>query len=132
MGTNVKKFNLDLKKKAAELGEKGDIFFRAVCMEVTRRAILMTPVDTGRLRGGWLVSIDKPDKRVSLAKDKNGAGTLFKADKKTAGMKMGNTCFITNNVEYAGYVEEGTSKRTGKHMLGLAIQEVAHGIGVKT
>ena len=70
---------------------------RAVGLHIESQAVLMTPVDTGRLRAGWLTeSGDLPNGEVYVD--------------------------IKNPVEYAMYVEEGTDRMAPRRMLGRAIE----------
>ncbi len=82
-------------KKAAKLA--GDQV-RAIGFHINDRAAEMTPVISGRLKGGW------------LAEDGRSADGEVFVD-------------IKNPVEYAVYVEEGTDRMTPRRMLSRAIAE---------
>ena len=64
-----------------------DEFAQEFADEFERRVKTRTPVDTGRLRSGWETNVT--------------------ADEIT----------ISNDVEYAGFVEDGTEHMSGAHML---------------
>jgi HK97 gp10 family phage protein len=70
-----------------------------IANEVKTDATLNTPVETGTLRRAWVVS--NPYKR-------------------------GDKWYISvgNNTEYAEYVEYGTAKQTGVHMLEYALDDL--------
>jgi HK97 gp10 family phage protein len=64
-----------------------------------------TPVDTGTLRNSWHTDIEVHGKTVHVE--------------------------VGTNVEYAVYVEFGTSKMSGRHMLALGTQATARWLASK-
>jgi hypothetical protein len=73
---------------------------KVIGFHITNQAVQMTPVDTGRLRAGWITDTgDLPNGEVFVD--------------------------IKNPVEYAIYVEEGTDKMRPVRMLGRAIENAS-------
>ena len=59
----AKEFTRKVRKVVAEIPkEKVKFFMRAMTFEALRRLVEKTPVDTGRARGGWMVSISIPSR----------------------------------------------------------------------
>ena len=80
-------------------------------------AILLCPVDTGRLRNSIVYA-------TSDAKGQGNQQPGAKASSKDTEVKQKvkeNYVCIGSNVEYAPYVENGTSKRVGRHFLMRAL-----------
>lgn len=56
--TNLKEFNQSLRTASKRLSTVDLVrFHRMIVLELLRRLVLATPVDTGRARGNWQVSI---------------------------------------------------------------------------
>jgi hypothetical protein len=70
-------------------------------------AVGVTPVDIGWLRAGWAVS------DVEIHNLTHVVGTLY------------------NPVEYAGFVNDGTSRMQGRHMLEQAVDAVFPTVGAR-
>ena len=78
---------------------------RAVALTALKHIVINTPVDTGRARGGWQVDIDAVPTGSGRI-DKTGHETYSKPIPKVDG--PGHCINIANNVEYIGYLENGT------------------------
>ena len=83
---------------------------RGIALDLFSRVILRTPVDTGRLRGNWFVSIEKPNKNISESFDKSGSTALTSALSSVNKMKLGQKIYLTNNLPYASAIEHGHSQ----------------------
>lgn len=95
-----------------------------LALDLLTRVVLLTPVDTGALRGNWQVTISQIPTRVLKVKDKEGDKTIAKGTRKINSLKpnpRGYVIYLSNNMEYASYVENGTSKMAPRHMLRRAL-----------
>jgi len=103
----VRKFNREMRKFAKK--QIPEVVARAtaqIVLNVLKIAVEKTPVDTGRARGGWQVSIGSlptPNKR----KDKNGGPTIASGSSKAALAPPYQIIFISNAVEYIEVLENG-------------------------
>jgi len=97
-----------------------DRFFRQICMSIYRDVILGTPVDTGRAKNNWDLSMSTPsssyDPNAGEVGSKRGVMSGRSGIKFTsAGSKLEmnenrlTTVHITNNVPYIEDLEQGTS-----------------------
>ena len=78
-----------------------------------------TPVDTGRLRNSITFVVKNEEGKTVAYTDEHGNQYEY-----TVGEGLENdTVAIGTNVEYAKYVEMGTSKMGGKHMLENAVSQ---------
>lgn len=82
------------KQITERLTNLSDEFAQEFADEFEERVKMRTPVDTGRLRNGWIVVVTDDDISVE------------------------------NHVPYAGYVEQGTEHMSGAHMLAITMTEV--------
>ena len=97
-----------------------DRFFRQICMSIYRDVILGTPVDTGRARNNWDLSMSTPSSSYDPNAGEAGAkrGTMsgrsgIKFTSADAKLKLNEkrltTVHITNNTPYIEALEEGHS-----------------------
>ena len=106
--SNVVKFNLEL--EAASKKIKGDLvkFYKQVSLEVLKRIVFRTPVDTGRARGNWQLEIGRAATGVLDVKGSRGAMadfTISKGISKLADIPAFSLVHITNNLSYIYYLE---------------------------
>lgn len=97
--------NIDISKELSEfVGET----LRELAIDIDRRVILETPVDTGAARSNWLASIGGPD--MSTAEIDIGAA-LQKGAVTISGAQDYDTVFISNNLPYIERLNEGWSQQ---------------------
>jgi len=72
-----------------------------------RSLVKSTPVDTGRARGAWLVSLTSPTGQQTKAKSKEGEGTIVKGQAKIHGARPYQIIWIFNNTSYIRILDEG-------------------------
>lgn len=122
---NLQAFNNSVVKFAKTLVPAQQILFiKKISLQALRGVVLKTPVDTGRLRGNWLVSIDSVPSAPVEKTDRPGNSTISTGAQELAKVTPFSTVFITNNVEYAEFVEEGTPKKAPVKMLARTIEEL--------
>lgn len=87
--------------------------FRAIGFEALAAVQLLTPVDTGRLRHGWFITVNEPSEEESVPG--GGVASLQNA-------KLTDTIILQDNVEYGPYVNYGTEHQAGQFFVERAIQ----------
>lgn len=110
---------------------------RDLSLQALRSVVLKTPVDTGRLRGGWLVSIGQPSGEVSIdtfgeagaqkpsaASGPAAAAAITRGSLKVASIKAGTAVIIENNVEYGVFVNDGSPTIRPHRMLERTVEEL--------
>lgn len=100
---------------AAELGQfkikaMGDVTttVRAITQQLFNSIVLSSPVDTGRFRGNWQVSLNAPITSETDRLDPSGATAI--ADISTLVSSVGSEggkVYLVNNVPYAEVLEYG-------------------------
>jgi len=103
------------------------IIQKQVALVILADVVKNMRVDTGRARGNWQVTRGSVPTFSLLRVDKEskeGEPTFELGSQEIAKLKANalEILFISNNVEYINFLEEGTDKMTGDHMLELAIQ----------
>lgn len=118
-------FALDIARLVDKYKGNIDRAVRVTGMELTRRIVLNTPVDSGRLRGNWQVTVNTPASGTIDRTDKGGSGTI-QAAMAAIRQAPGNVLWISNNLPYAQRIEyEGWSKvKAPAGMVRVSIVEV--------
>jgi hypothetical protein len=97
---------------------------RMIGLEVLKRVILKTPVDTGRARGNWFVAIGAPSAAVNGKPDKTGQGALNAGSAVITGLTEAQAIYLTNNLPYIGRLEAGSSQQAPAGMVAITIAEL--------
>lgn len=103
---------------------KFDIVLKKIAFELMTSIIELTPVDTGRARGGWQLDVGTFSTDEIERFDKIGEATLQKGMAKLAsitGGLMGKVIYIYNNVRYIVYLEFGTDKMAPFGMVRMSL-----------
>lgn len=108
---------------------------RRVTLEMFERIVTLTPVDTGRARGNWQVSLNAPittEIDLGLAMRQGDVADLSAVESgqraaaaaALAGMKEGDTPWISNAVPYIGPLDGGHSTQAPIGMTVIAKAEI--------
>ena len=129
--TNIAETVADIRRLETELNKQIDrtnpnmIFLaqRRLALGFLSAIIRTSPVDTGRFRGNWHVSINRirnlPVKRI----DKDGSSTLALGIGKMAKIPDYSIVYVSNNVDYALDLNRGKSKQAPPGFVELALRE---------
>lgn len=117
---NLPEFNKGLAAFQAEVVLQATRIQRLVAFELLRRIIIKTPVDTGRARNNWQVTINEP-----ATGEKNDTQASASGVSTINNVLIGQTIFITNNVPYIIFLEEGSSGQAPAGMVDISLSEVA-------
>lgn len=127
---NLREFNKaleDFAKKAVPA--QVTALQKKIALDVVAGAVQLTPVDSGRARGGWQAVISDGDERKVDRVDKTGRETIAEASAVIEKVPDFDVITIQNNVDYIGFIEEGTDKMPPVGMVRRTIQRI-QGIGV--
>lgn len=106
---NAKQFKESVEKKAKALQASLLEARRELLFEFFYVLVEFTPLDTGRLRSGWTVGLERGTTGEPNTLDKTGQSAITNASQTLERMKTENTrVFIVNNVPYAFFVNNGT------------------------
>lgn len=118
-------FALDVSKWCGKSLDRIDIVSRKIALEMFRRAILRTPVDTGRARGNWQTTIGAP--AIGTLKETDPSGRKAIANATTVGLtwraRTGASILLTNNLPYIERLEHGYSKQAPAGMVAITVAE---------
>jgi hypothetical protein len=111
-------FDADLKKFAKKAGLNLETVVRKVSFDIWNSVSATTPVDTGRAQGSWNITEEVVNLTVK-PEGQYGAGSRG-AVGRISGKK---DVYITNNVEYIVFLEEGSSQKAPQGMTKIALAE---------
>jgi len=103
---------------------------KKIAIRVMQTIILATPVDTGRARGNWLVSLGSLSKEVRKdAKDTTGGATIGENTSKiSSSVKAEDDIHISNNLDYIIPLNEGHSAQAPAGYVEKALQVARIGV----
>lgn len=96
----------DVKKAIAKTKEQANIDIGSVYFAGLSAIIKATPVDEGRARNNWFLTVSNPSGLVGRPKDLSGSGSdasLMSMPKNVLNKKI----YFTNNLPYIGVLEYG-------------------------
>jgi hypothetical protein len=122
---NAREFGLHLDSLFQELVEDQIAqVTRLVALEALSRVVMKSPVDTGRFRGNWQVSIGGRATGTLARLDPSGQQTIAAGAAVIARLDRPVAVFITNNLPYANRLENGWSKQAPTGMVAVTIAEI--------
>jgi Bacteriophage HK97-gp10, putative tail-component len=98
-----------------------------IAMEVFKRVIEKSPVDTGRFRANWGCSIGSPYVGTYDITDKDGNATKVKIMQIIAKWDGTDSIYLCNSLPYSLKLEFGSSKQAPGGMVRLTIAEMQNG-----
>lgn len=125
---NLNNFNGAINAFKIEIKDEAESMARRVAFAVDRQVVMMSPVDTGRFRANWQVSLNVeatgtvehvPGVGGSTA-SQNTQKALNQLGKVTKDYKLGDSIYIINNVVYGPRLNDGHSKQAPKNFVQIA------------
>lgn len=99
-------------------------FQKKIALEAIKRIVEKTPVDTGRARANWQVTIGNPTEDVLEVEDQDGSNTISKGSSVITTVGLFDVIWISNNVDYIRFLEEGSSTQAPEGMVALTFEEL--------
>jgi len=102
---------------------------RLITLQMLNGVVRRSPVDLGRFRGNWQVSLEAPVLDVLSALDAagglgGGEATLNANLGAVEGLKAFSISYVQNNLPYAGVLEDGSSKQAPGGMVSVTVESV--------
>lgn len=127
---NLNNFNGAINAFKIEIKEEAESMARRVAFAVDRQVVMMSPVDTGRFRANWQVTLNVEATGTvehipgiqGSTKAQNTQKALDQLDKVTKNFTLGDTIYIINNVVYGPPLNDGHSKQAPKNFVQIAVQ----------
>jgi hypothetical protein len=117
------KFELDIQRYVDKANGRIDLVVRKISLDLFRRVVMKSPVDTGRFKGNWQVQIGAVPGGTLKLDDKDGTATIARVTAETLKLKAGEVIYLVNNLEYARALEYGHSKQAPSGMVRITVAE---------
>ncbi|WP_445572167.1 HK97 gp10 family phage protein [Pseudomonas sp. E102] len=114
-------FELQLAEFAAQAKGAIDASLREIIIELGGSLIRMSPVDTGRFRGNWHLSIDVVESVTFDDPDPNGQEAMAALVSAVSDFTAGQAAYIINNLPYAIPLEYGHSNQAPQGMVRVTL-----------
>jgi len=90
--------------------------------DLNQKVVEATPYKTGNLRGSWYAGLNGEPDAASGPPDAGGAA-IARMNLVAAELKLGDVYYAVNGANYAGFVENGTSKMAGRFFVAGTVNE---------
>jgi hypothetical protein len=94
-----------------ETETKIDETLQTIVLKIGENVVRLSPVDTGRFKGNWQLSIDTGSTASLVREDKEGFATLSEIASKVNKFTAGQVAYLQNHVLYGHDLEYGSSKQ---------------------
>lgn len=84
-----------------------DDILQTIVFKVGESVVRLSPVDTGRFRGNWQLSIDSTANSSLVRYDKDGQSTINEIASRANSFTAGQVAYIQNHVLYGNDLEYG-------------------------
>jgi hypothetical protein len=128
---NPEQFAKNMKAYEHIIGKNATLLVRTAALAIDQAVVLATPVDTGRARANWLVSVDGPAQKEIPAYAPGKGGSTGAANAQAAIQQGQQTVarytesnkaiHITNNLPYIQRLNEGWSAQAPAKFIEQAI-----------
>lgn len=115
------------------VNRNANLLVRRVALVADQALVLGTPVDEGRARSNWLVSVGQPrrdviepyspGKGLGIGEGSNAQGAINQARAAIAGQKDGQAIYISNNLPYIEPLNNGSSAQAPAGFVEMAINK---------
>lgn len=123
-------FALDISKAIEKAKGQAELVVRKISIDLFSSVIQKSPVDTGRFRANWNVSLNAPDESTSEETDPTGLNSTNRVVSVVASYKLADqSIYLTNNLQYANRLENGWSKQAPAGMVRLSMMETSRKYG---
>lgn len=98
-------FELKIANFADKALKRVNLVKRGVAIRLFRAVIMDSPVDTGRLRANWIVSLRAPVVKQRSKVDPSGGEAITEVTRVISGSNLLDTIILTNSLPYVKRIE---------------------------
>lgn len=126
-----------IRERGRQVEEGVNEIVKKTAIVADREVVLSTPVDTGRARSNWLLSLGGPSTSEieAYAKGKGGSSgaananaAMAQAQSAVRGRRPEQDVYISNNLPYIGRLNDGWSAQAPAGFVQAAVQRAAAAI----
>ena len=121
-------FALQLAQFQADTEQRALLTIKRIVLEMFKRVMQRTPVDTGNARANWDIGINAIPDGFEATVETGELGDISqrafaKGLTEFESFKIGDTAYIVNNVEYIGFLEDRRSDQAPNGMVKITVRE---------
>lgn len=132
----LREFANRIRIRGRQVEENVNRIVRTVALVADRELVLGTPVDTGRARSNWIVSLGTPvtqerepysaGEKLGINEANNASSAMGQAQEEIARRRPGTDIYISNNVGYIGRLNDGWSAQAPSGFIQAAIKRAVN------
>lgn len=88
-----------------------DDILQTITLMIGKELVYISPVDTGRFRGNWQITVGSQANHSLVRYDQQGTATVGDMARSVRTFTAGQVAYIQNMVTYGADLETGTSKQ---------------------
>jgi hypothetical protein len=119
------RWSVPLDRLARASGARMDTVVRRAVFTLFQKVVLRSPVDTGRFRANWNVTLGAPDYATS---DNTASSRGVTEATKVLGWRAGGVYWMANGLPYAQRLEYGWSGQAPNGMVRVSVVEFEAGV----
>lgn len=123
--SNGSVFSAQIAEFVAKAKGNADLVVRKVALEMFSRVIQKSPVDEGRFKSSWVVSINSIPTGDPGTIDKSGAPSFMRVNAAVVGLNAGDVITMCSNLPYSRKLEYGWSKQAPFGVVRITVVEFA-------
>lgn len=104
-------FLSSIQKFVEETNVNTDEILKTIIMRIGSELVRLSPVDTGRFKGNWQLTVDGTSNHSLLTTDPDNSRTTSKMRDKLRTFTAGQVAYIQNHLLYGDDLEHGSSKQ---------------------
>jgi hypothetical protein len=130
--SNLQNFPARMKARSLEVRDGVDKVLKRAAIEVDQKVVFATPVDTGRARSNWIASIGgpaggtrgafSPGSKLGLGEGNNAQAAISAARFTINSRSFKQAIFISNNLDYIGDLNNGSSQQAAANFVRQGVQ----------
>lgn len=122
-------FRINIPAVAGRLKKKVLLSQKKIAFDVLSGVVSMTPVDKGRAKGNWFISLGAPRVDYEWGRlDPSGNETISAGTQVIDQLQDYGAIYLTNNLPYILPLEKGHSRQAPAGMVRLSLDRVAAGL----
>ena len=113
-------FRANFAKVLKKAGDKWPLLIKKVAIDLGRKIVSGSPVDTGRFKSNWVYGSGNVN---TTQTDATNVNSMVVITQEIEAWVPGTIIYITNSLPYARRLEYGWSKQAPQGMVRLAVQD---------
>ena len=116
------RFSDQIREFRIDFSNLSDEVFRITVIKFFGQIVQASPVDTGRFRANWFVTISRPSRKVEPNSEKSENQVNQRIERVVNGARIPRVFWLTNNLSYSEVIEFGGFRGGPKTIGGFSRQ----------